>query len=73
MVVLPSMRVPRTMPPKSKRKLQLQESLEKAREVKMKRSSGEGTSSSAETEVVWYRFTTSELQNLIMEVQALLC
>ena len=45
------MRDPRTMPPKSKRKLQLQENLEKAREAKMKRSSGEGTSSSAETDV----------------------
>ena len=50
-VVLPSVRVTRTMPPKSKRKLQLRESLEKAREAKMKRSSGEGTSSSTESEV----------------------
>jgi len=39
------------MPPKSKRKLQLQECLEKAREAKIRRESGEGTSGGAETEV----------------------
>ena len=39
------------MPPKKKRQKQLEQSLEKAREVKRSRTVGEGTSGSADTEV----------------------
>jgi len=39
------------MPPKTARKRQLELSLEKAREEKRRRESGEGTSNAAETEV----------------------
>ena len=39
------------MPPKNKRKLQIVESLERARESKRSRKSGEGSSSSTVTEV----------------------
>ena len=44
------------MPPKNKRKLQIVDSLERARESKRSRKSGEGSSSSTVTEVRSERF-----------------